>query len=168
MKGQPWGVEVAVPDGFDYDLAGERVTKPAAEWTSLGIRDTAGRAVPDHGPASILLPAGARGAAFMIFQNFHVIERYNPADAYVIGVGHLADRIAGGAPIRAAWPREDRALVLTERQELQEKLTLAGFSTGGVDGKIGPNTIAAIRAFQRSLGLVPDGYASLDLLSRLK
>lgn len=168
VKGQPWGVEVTLPEGFDYRLSGERVKKPAAEWAALGIRDAAGGTVSDHGPASILLPAGARGAAFMIFRNFHVIERYNTADAYVIGVGHLADRIAGGAPIRAAWPRDDRALVLTERRELQEKLTRAGFSTGGVDGRIGPNTIAAVRAFQQSLGLVPDGYASLDILSRLK
>lgn len=167
-KGEPWGVEVRVPDGFDYELTGERVKKPAAEWAALGIRGTDGGIVPDHGPTSILLPAGARGAAFMIFQNFHVIERYNAADAYVIGVGHLADRIAGGPPIRADWPREDRALLAAERQELQERLTEAGFSTGGVDGKIGPNTIAAIRAFQRAEGLVPDGYASLEVLGRLR
>ena len=108
-----------------------------------------GAAVPEHGPASILMPAGARGAAFMIFGNFAVIERYNPADAYVIGVGHLADRIAGGSPIQASWPREDRALTGAERRELQERLTLAGFSTGGIVGKMGPSTIAAIRAYPR-------------------
>jgi peptidoglycan hydrolase-like protein with peptidoglycan-binding domain len=104
----------------------------------------------------------------MIFQNFHVIERYNPADAYVIGVGHLADRLAGAGPIRAAWPREDRALTGAERRELQERLSALGFATGGVDGKVGPNTIAAVRAFQRSVGLVPDGYASLEVLGRLR
>ena len=167
-KGQPWGVEVRVPEGFDYALTGERVTKSAADWAALGIRDMNGGTVGDHGPASILMPAGARGAAFMIFENFHVLERYNTADAYVIGVGHLADRIAGGPPIRAGWPREDRALLLAERQELQDRLTRAGFDTLGVDGKIGPNTIAAVRAFQRAKGLVPDGYASLDVLKRLR
>jgi membrane-bound lytic murein transglycosylase B len=114
------------------------------------------------------MPAGARGAAFMIFPNFHAIERYNAADAYVIAVGHLSDRIAGGPPIQAAWPREDRALVLDERRELQERLTKAGFDTGGVDGKIGPNTIAAVRAFQRSIGMIPDGYASLEILRKLR
>ncbi|MDI3337670.1 lytic murein transglycosylase [Defluviimonas aestuarii] len=167
-KGQPWGVEVRLPDGFDVELTGERIKKSPADWAALGIRDVAGNPVSDHGPASILLPAGAKGAAFMIFQNFHVIERYNTADAYVIGVGHLADRIRGGDPIRADWPREDRALLLAERRELQERLTSAGFDTQGVDGKIGPNTIAAIRAFQRKAGLVPDGYASLDILKRLR
>ncbi|MDH5530334.1 MAG: lytic murein transglycosylase, partial [Paracoccaceae bacterium] len=161
-------VEVRLPAGFDYALSGERVKKSAAEWAALGIRDINGGKVADYGPASVLLPAGARGAAFMIFNNFHVIERYNTADAYVIGVGHLADRIKGGSAIQAAWPRDDRALVFAERQELQERLTKAGFDTQGVDGKIGPNTIAAVKAFQRSLGLITDGYASLDILKRLR
>jgi hypothetical protein len=76
-------------------------------------------AVPDHGDASILLPAGAQGVAFVIFDNFRVIERYNPADAYVIGVGHLSDRIAGGPAFRADWPRGDRALSGTNGEELQ-------------------------------------------------
>jgi len=167
-KGQPWGVEVTLPRGFDYALTGERIKKSPRDWAALGVRDTAGRAVPNHGRASILVPAGARGAAFMIFDNFHVIERYNTADAYVIAVGHLADRIAGGGPIRADWPRGDRALMAAERTELQERLTAAGFSTGGIDGRIGPKTIAAVRAYQRANGLVPDGYASLDILKRLR
>ncbi len=166
--GQPWGVEVRLPEGFDYALSGERVKKPVGFWTRAGVRDMAGKPVPDHGRASILLPAGARGAAFMIFDNFHVIERYNPADAYVIGVGHLADRIAGGPPIRADWPRGDRPLRFAERQELQERLNAAGFKTYGVDGIIGPNTIAAIKAFQGRVGMVPDGYASLQVLNRLR
>jgi membrane-bound lytic murein transglycosylase B len=165
--GQPWGVEVVLPQGFDFALTGERIKKAPADWAALGVRDTSGAVVPDHGRASILLPAGARGAAFMIFDNFHVIERYNTADAYVIAVGHLSDRIAGGAPIRAGWPREDRALRLAERKEMQERLTRAGFDTEGIDGIIGPRTIAAIREFQKSVGLTPDGYASYEVFRRL-
>lgn len=168
VTGQPWGVEVRLPAGFDYALTGERVRKAAAEWAALGVRDAAGGRIADHGAASILMPAGARGAAFMIFRNFQAIERYNAADAYVIAVGHLADRIRGGGPIRADWPRGDRALAADERRELQERLTKAGFDTGGIDGRIGPNTIAAVRAFQRAKGLIPDGYASLDVLRRLR
>jgi len=124
--------------------------------------------VPNYGRASILLPAGARGAAFMIFDNFHVIERYNTADAYVIGVGHLSDRIAGGPPIRANWPRGDRGLRAAERRQMQELLTRRGYDTQGIDGIIGPNTIQAIRGFQRSVGMVPDGYASYEILRRLR
>jgi lytic murein transglycosylase len=166
--GQPWGLEVRLPAGFDVAETGERVRKPVAEWRRLGVAPAGGGVLPEHGPAAVLLPAGAGGAAFLTFANFQVIERYNPADAYVIAVGHLADRIAGGGPIRAAWPRQDRALTLPERTRLQERLTAAGFDTLGVDGKIGPNTIAAIRAFQRSEGLVPDGYANPALLERLR
>jgi membrane-bound lytic murein transglycosylase B len=167
-KGQPWAVEVRLPDGFDYALSGERIKKSPSDWAALGVRDVEGNRVPNHGRASILLPAGARGAAFMIFDNFHVIERYNTADAYVIGVGHLADRIRGAGPLRSGWPREDRNLRFAEKQEMQVRLTQAGFDTQGVDGVIGPNTIAAIRAFQKTQGLTPDGYASYEILQRLR
>ncbi|MEM9427453.1 MAG: lytic murein transglycosylase [Pseudomonadota bacterium] len=167
-KGQPWGVEVVLPRGFDYSQAGERVKRSPSEWAAMGVRDTRGGRVPNHGRASILLPAGSQGAAFMIFNNFHVIERYNAADAYVIGVGHLSDRIRGGDPIKAKWPRDDRNLRFAERKEMQRLLTARGFNTQGVDGIIGPNTIQAIRRFQSTQGMVPDGYASYDLLSRLR
>lgn len=168
QKGQPWGVEVALPRGFDYRQTGERIKKNPSEWAALGVRDVNGGRVPDHGAASILLPAGAQGAAFMIFNNFHVIERYNTADAYVIGVGHLSDRIAGAGPLKSGWPRDDRNLRFTEKKEMQRLLTARGFNTDGVDGIIGPNTIQAIRRFQASVGMVPDGYASYEILRRLR
>ncbi len=167
-KGQPWGVEVVLPRGFDYGQTGERVKKSPAQWAAMGVRDTRGARVPNYGRASILLPAGAQGAAFMIFDNFHVIERYNSADAYVIGVGHLSDRIRGDGPIRASWPRDDRNLRFSEKQEMQRLLTARGFNTQGVDGIIGPNTIQAIRRFQSTQGMVPDGYASFEILRRLR
>ena len=168
QKGLPWGIEVTLPTDFDYGLAGTGTAMSSADWATLGLRDAKGGNLPDLDRAELLLPAGARGAAFLITANFRAIERYNAADAYVIAVGHLSDRLAGGPPIRAAWPREDRALTGAERRELQERLTAAGFDTKGVDGKIGPNTLAALRAFQRSVGMVPDGYASLDILKRLR
>jgi membrane-bound lytic murein transglycosylase B len=167
-KGQPWGVEVRLPQGFDFRWTGERIKKSPTEWAALGVRDVKGARVADFGRASILLPAGARGAAFMIFNNFHVIERYNSADVYVIGVGLLSGRIAGGGPLRASWPREDRNLASREKQEMQQLLTRRGFNTQGVDGIIGPNTIAAIRRFQASVGMIPDGYASYEILRRLR
>ncbi|MEM9971418.1 MAG: lytic murein transglycosylase [Pseudomonadota bacterium] len=167
-KGQPWGVEVSLPRGFNYALAGEKVKKSPSDWAAMGVRDMNGARVPNHGRASILLPAGSRGAAFMIFNNFHVIERYNAADAYVIGVGLLSDRIGGAGPLKSQWPRGDRNLAFAEKKEMQQRLTAKGFNTSGVDGIIGPNTIQAIRNYQRSVGLVPDGYASYDILRRLR
>jgi membrane-bound lytic murein transglycosylase B len=165
---QPWGVEVTLPDGFDYLLADRKVQRTPAEWAALGVLNTSGEAVPDHGFASILLPGGADGAAFMIFSNFEVIERYNTADAYVIGIGHLSDRIAGGAPIVQGWPTQDRSLTFDERIDLQTQLTALGFDTVKIDAKIGPLTINAVREFQLAQGLLPDGYASPRLLDRVR
>jgi membrane-bound lytic murein transglycosylase B len=167
-NGQPWGVEVRVPPGFDYLLARDGNRQTTGAWATLGVRGLDGRVVPDHGPAQLLLPAGAQGAAFLIFRNFNVLERYNTADAYVIAVGHLADRLRGGPAIAGDWPRGDRALTFDERVEMQTLLTARGFDTLGVDGLVGPRTIAAIRAFQLDQGLPPDGYAPASLLERLR
>ena len=168
ITGTPWGVEVTLPDGFDYLMADRRDIRTPAEWADLGVTATDGTRVPnDLGAGSILLPGGHGGAAFVIFANFAAIERYNTADSYVIAVGHLADRLRGGDPILADWP-DDRALTGPERRELQQLLTDAGHSTQGVDGRIGPNTIDAIRDYQQAQGLVPDGYAAPALLTRLR
>jgi len=167
-KGQPWGVEVRLPEGFDWASANRSIARLPSEWARSGVLDMQGNAVPDHGPASVLLPAGAQGAAFLIFANFEVLERYNTADAYVIGVGHLADRIRGGPAIQGRWPLGDRALSFDERTEMQRLLTGKGFDTKGIDGKIGPLTIQAVRDFQRSIGQAPDGYASLAILEKLR
>lgn len=168
VKGAIWGLEITLPDGFDYDQTTERVKKPVADWRAMGVRPVAGGDLPDHGLASVLLPGGAAGAAFLIFSNFQVIEHYNTADAYVIAVGHLADRLRDGPPIRASWPRHLRALTLEERMELQRRLTARGFDAKGVDGRIGPNTIAAVKAWQKAQGRIADGYASLDVLEALR
>ena len=166
-KGQPWGVEVRLPRGFDHRLARRNVKRMPSDWAAMGVRDVNGRPVPDHGRAAILLPAGAEGAAFMIFDNFKVIERYNQADAYVIGVGHLADRIAGGPPIQASWPRGYKPLSFAQRKDMQRRLRRKGFDVEKIDGIIGPNTVSAIRAFQTSRGMTPDGFASETLMREL-
>ena len=168
IKGMPWGVEVTIPEGFDYTLADRDTKRMPSDWARIGVLGLDGAPVPDHGSASVLLPAGARGAAFLIFKNFDVIETYNTADAYVIGVGHLSDRITGAGPIRSGWPREDRALSFEERKEMQRLLTAKGFDTQKIDGRIGPLTINAVRAFQTSIGDIPDGYASLNILDKLR
>lgn len=167
-KGAPWGREVRLPKGFDYLLAGPRTQKPLAYWAGLGITDAKGGALEGGDWAALLLPAGAGGPAFLIFDNFAAIETYNLADSYVIAVGHLADRLAGAGPFVAAWPRDLRVLDYFERVELQERLTAAGFDTLGADAKMGPRTLAAIRGYQVKFGLIPDGYPSLPLLERLR
>ncbi|MEO0666117.1 MAG: peptidoglycan-binding protein, partial [Pseudomonadota bacterium] len=127
-----------------------------------------GRPIPDFGQASLFLPAGSAGPAFLTFNNFRVVERYNAADAYVLAVGQLARRIAGSGPIQSAWPVGARPLNAIEISELQRRLTAEGFDTEGADGLIGQNTIRAIRNYQRARGLPVDGFASLALLDRLR
>ncbi|RPE63107.1 membrane-bound lytic murein transglycosylase B [Pacificibacter maritimus] len=167
-KGQPWGVEVQLPSGFDYELARRDMTLSPAVWAQKGVRGVDGKAVPNYGQGAILLPAGASGAAFMIFENFAVIERYNKADAYVIGVGHLSDRLRGKGPIQASWPRDYQPLSFEEKKMMQRSLKQRGFLDDKVDGLIGPNTINAIRGFQKSIGVTADGYPSKTLLAHLR
>ena len=119
-------------------------------------------------PLQLVLPAGAQGPAFLVTRNFRTILRYNNAQAYALAVGHLADRIAGGAPLAAAWPSADKPLARVEREELQRLLAARGHDTGGLDGIMGDQTRAAIRSTQRSLNLAQDGHPSFELLQRLR
>ncbi|NCQ23932.1 MAG: lytic murein transglycosylase [Rhodobacteraceae bacterium CG17_big_fil_post_rev_8_21_14_2_50_63_15] len=167
-KGQPWGVEVRLPRGFSAGAANRNTMKMPSQWAAQGVVGLNGRAVPDHGRASILLPAGVQGPAFMIFDNFAVIERYNKSTAYVLGVGHLADRIGGGPEIQAAWPRGYNPLTFEQKMEMQERLQRKGYGIEKIDGIIGPNTVKAIRAFQQSVGVTPDGIPSQEFLALLK
>jgi lytic murein transglycosylase len=113
----------------------------------------------------IIEPAGA--PAFRVYPNFDVIKRYNNADAYAIAVGHLSDRLRGRPPLAGLFSSE-RALTQAERVELQERLTAAGFDTGGTEGTVGPRTVQAIRAFQASRGLPQTGFAEPSLLQALR
>ena len=100
--GAPWGMEVRLPAGFSGPVGQGRRGRASA-WAAAGVRDMDGRAVPDHGPAAILVPQPG-GPAFMVFPNFRVILRYNNSENYAIGVGHLSDRLAGGPPVRGGFP----------------------------------------------------------------
>lgn len=167
QQGQPWGVEVTLPAGFNTGLAGKNAKRAASDWRALGLRRADGGTIPE-GASGLLLPGGAEGAAFLVYRNFHAIERYNAADSYVIAVGHLADRLKGRGPLVKPWPANDPSLRISERIEVQERLTARGFDTGGADGNVGQKTIAAVRAFQTSVGMTPDGYPDRELLQALR
>ncbi|MEL7301220.1 MAG: lytic murein transglycosylase [Pseudomonadota bacterium] len=167
-EGQPIAVEVRLSSDADTSLARRSFTLAPSQWAARGVTGLDGRPVPDVGQASLFLPAGAQGPAFLLFNNFRVVERYNAADAYVMAVGELSRRIAGAPGIQGAWPVGQRALNAREVRELQQRLTAAGFDTQGADGLMGSNTIAAIRSYQRANGLTVDGFASLELLEALR
>ncbi len=166
-RGVPWGQEVLLPSGFDASRAGRGARRSVGEWSALGVRSATGGAIPDHGPAALLLPAGLAGPAFLAFRNFDVILRYNNSENYGIGVGYLSDRIAGGAPLAARFPPDRFGLTIDDRQRLQQRLTARGFDTGGTDGVIGPKSEAAISAYQSSTGMSVTGQPSRELLQQL-
>ncbi|HXI86248.1 MAG TPA: lytic murein transglycosylase [Parvularculaceae bacterium] len=171
-SGDPWGVEVTLPAGFDYSLADSDTYRALAEWSASGVAALAGELVEQFDPnlrARVLLPAGSKGPAFLVFQNFEAILHYNNSTAYALAVGLLAQRIKGAETpmVTAAWPRDDRPLTLDERKALQQALKDKGFDPGPVDGVIGAGTKRALRAWQKSRNLPPDGYASGAVLQAL-
>jgi lytic murein transglycosylase len=167
VTGQPWGYEVRLPDKYDGP-SGRHARQPIAQWTKLGVARADGSALSGEGPAALLLPAGTRGAAFIVFRNFDAIHSYNASESYALAIAHLADRLRGGGPIRHGWPTDDPILSRAERKSLQEKLIERGFLTGDADGIVGSRTVAAIKAFQSSAGLAADGYASASVLAALQ
>ena len=134
-----------------------------------GVHSAGGGTLPNVDSKAVLaLPAGGRGPAFLRLANFRGILHYNNSTAYALAVGHLADRLRGGPAFVQPWPRGDRRLTTRERKELQTLLGLRGFALGEPDGKLGPQTRSAVRAYQSSAGLIPDGYADLLLLEQLQ
>lgn len=126
-----------------------------------------GAEVGNGAPAGTIIQPQAGGPKFAVTTNFRVIKRYNNSDSYAIGVGHLADRIAGGGPIRASFPPDAFGLTKDDRIRLQKRLTARGFDTGGADGVIGPKSNKAIADYQSSIGLPVTGDPSMELLRAL-
>ncbi len=169
QSGQTWGYEVKVPQGFNYMLADRAKTMTIAQWEHLGITRATAQAFPNaNEKAYLLAPAGAEGPGFLMLQNFRVIMKYNPAEAYALAIGHFADRLRGGQPFVQPWPREQRQLSIAERLELQQLLAQRGFYRGTPDGQFGGETRQALRNFQASIGVPADGFASADMLERLR
>ena len=163
--GVPWGMEVVLPSGFAPGLLGRGKGKSSEEWRGLGVRSASGRALA---AGSIIAPGGIGGPAFLLTRNFNVILRYNNAENYALGVGHLSDRLAGAGPLKAAFGPDATGLTKADRQELQRLLTARGFDTGGSDGVIGAKSKTAIEGFQASRGLAVTGVPSMELLRMLR
>jgi membrane-bound lytic murein transglycosylase B len=165
--GERWGREVLLPDGLDYGLAGRDQPRDLAYWRDLGITDVAGRPLPAVDlEAALLVPAGAAGPAFIVYDNFEIIMRWNRSEFFALSVGHLADRIAGGAPLASSPPIQE-PLSRDDIVRVQEYLIANGYDAGGADGVLGSQSRAALRALQRDLGLPADGFLSRQLLERL-
>jgi len=166
--GQPWGLEVRLPPGFDYARADADVRQSASAWTDEGVQAMDGAPLPALADSSILLAAGARGPAFLVGPNFRTILRYNNSTSYALAVGLLAQQLAGGPATQAPWPRDLQLLSRSQFLALQTALNARGFDSGTPDGTMGPATQHGVRQYQRSLGQPADGYPTLDLLQRLQ
>lgn len=170
QPGKPWGMEVRLPEAFDYALADMSIRKSMNEWRELGVTDARGRSLDSHPQeqATLILPAGYRGPAFLVMNNFRSILRYNNSTSYALAISLLAERFQGRGQIQAGWPTDDDPLSRSERLELQEHLQAQGFEPGAADGIIGANTRQAIRQFQIALGWPADGYPDRQLLKALR
>jgi membrane-bound lytic murein transglycosylase B len=162
-RGLPWGYEVALPAGFDY----RKSRASFAAWTTLGMRRADGGALPREGEGFLLFPSGAAGPAFLVTANFNAIKLYNNSDIYALSVGHLADRLHGGAPFRAAWPKNDPQLSRDARMALQHKLADLGYPVRDFAGRLDFDQRDWIRELQAKFGMVPDGQPTPALLARL-
>lgn len=168
-SGETWGYEVVVPATFNFMLADRHHTMTISDWQRHGITRPGGKPFPrPDDRAFLLVPAGVQGPGFLMLPNFRAIMRYNPAEAYALAIGHLADRLRGGGPFAQNWPRYERVLTRAERLELQELLERRGFDVGEPDGRLGAKTRDALRDFQARIGRVPDGFASSGVLKSLR
>ena len=163
QAGLPWGFEIVLPAGMDLSLH----RRAFADWGRLGVRRADGKPLPPTGDASLFWPAGIKGPAFLLTDNFEAIRAYNTSDSYALGVGLLADRIGGGGPLTRAWPNQ-RVLSGDERREVHNRLAALGLYSGTPDGKFGAQTRDAVRRFQLGRGMVPDGYADAAVLEALR
>lgn len=167
---QTWGRKVRLPEGLDLEQASLSVRKPLADWAALGVRKADGGALPVVAgmEASVVLPAGVRGPAFLVYDNYRTTMVWNRSILYATAVGLLADQLAGLPAMEAKAPPDARPLSRVEVEEIQTHLNALGFDVGEPDGMAGPRTRAALRAFQKSAGMPADGYADPKALESLR
>jgi len=168
-SGWTWGREVQLPKGFKLEHSGLKIRKSLSQWQALGVRAIGGGRLPNgDAEASVILPAGYSGPAFLIYKNYRTILTWNRSILYAIAVGHLADRLVGAGPLKTKRPANEVALSRADVKDMQRLLAALGYDAGGSDGVIGPMTRTAIKAFQHKSLLPADGYPTMGLLERLR
>ena len=178
VTGQPWGVEVRLPANY-AGPSGRRTKQTLAQWKSLGIRPVMSSAqagqttksppLPSDGTqAALVLPAGPKGPAFLVFRNFDAIYSYNAAESYALAIAHLSDRLRDGTLIQTPWPTDDPGTSRAERREIQQALAGLGYDIGDIDGLVGAKTRLAINEFQKSIGMPVNGRAGQQVLKALR
>ncbi len=161
--GEPWLQEVTVPAGLDWSLSGLNTVKSVAEWQSLGVRPRSGALAGL--PASLILPQGHKGPAFLAYPNFNVYFEWNQSFTYVLTAAYFGTRLAGAPVYNAGNP--DPGLDGSQMKRLQKKLQARGYNVGKVDGILGARTRDAVQAEQKRLGLPADAWPTPALLNRL-
>lgn len=190
VTGQPWGIEVKLPEGFDASGENRRNKHSLSVWMQRGLLRVNGMPLLESGPtqaaesttpdtltadtltadtpAGLLMPAGPQGPVFLVMRNFDAFYSYNAAESYGLAIAHLADRIAGGGEFVTPWPTDDLALSRTQRRELQKLLLERGHDIGEVDGRLGERSRAAIRIEQERLGQPVTGRGGMKILLALR
>ena len=167
-NGEKWGREALIPKNFDYRLTGLNNEKTVNEWAALGVRRGNNSNLPKSNfKASLIVPMGHKGPAFLVYRNFDAIMGWNRSILYALSVAHLSDRLKGGAKLSAKTINEP-LLSKEDIMQIQNTLNLLGYDTGTPDGMAGSKTRKATRSFQSDIGLTADGYVGYELFQQLQ
>ncbi|XOV81256.1 MAG: lytic murein transglycosylase [Aestuariibacter sp.] len=158
VSGYRWGREIMLPENFDFQQTGRGISKTLSQWQDMGVTKADGSALGNvEIAASVIVPSGHKGPAFLVYDNFNVIMKWNYSEFYAIAVGHLADRIIGGGALQQPLP-ELPNYSIAEVKQMQSRLNELGFEVGEADGILGPATRKGIQGFQIANNLVADGF----------
>ena len=167
-KGEKWGREALIPKNFDYQLTGLNNEKTVNEWAALGVRRGNNSNLPKSNfKASLIVPMGHRGPAFLVYRNFDAIMGWNRSILYALSVAYLSDRLNGNAKL-SAKTIDEPLLSKEDIMQIQNTLNLLGYDTGTPDGMAGSKTRKATRQFQSDIGLTADGYVGYELFQQLQ
>jgi len=165
----PAAEEVFLPQGFPLDQADTTVEKPVRAWAQMGVKRAGNAALPSSDePSSIILPAGHRGPAFILYPNFKAVMNWNRSTLYALSVAILAQQIAGGPPVMQAAPADDEPLSRDTVIDMQNRLARLTLYTDEIDGLLGPKTRSAVRLYQKRIGMPADGHPTPEFVRRLQ